>query len=311
MNANELIDCYVNDVALQLPRRQRNDVAFELRALLQEELQDKAQATGQAVNPALALALLRTFGSPRDVAARYRPSLTIVAPEDGHKFLRATVIGLAIIWVAGLIAILQQPIHSGDDLIRALAHWWASTVIPSMIWPGILVVGFGLAGWTRRRWPRTSVWTPRTGRHIGDGRVGQAMALAGILAGVFVLVDPHWLLDFFWSGRAAPSAYEALTYTEPFLQRQAPWLLLLILLNIPLMVTIIVKGRRSAAVQRLEAGLALLTCAAMVWTLLDGPAFVSPVSDHTFKTALVLLVAIVLIQLGIKRYRSVNPRPAM
>ena len=39
MNANDVIECYVNEVAVQLPRAQRNDVAFELRALLQEELQ--------------------------------------------------------------------------------------------------------------------------------------------------------------------------------------------------------------------------------------------------------------------------------
>ena len=34
MNAQELIETYVTDVAVLLPRRQRNDVAFELRALL-------------------------------------------------------------------------------------------------------------------------------------------------------------------------------------------------------------------------------------------------------------------------------------
>ena len=36
MNANDVIEAYVTDVALRLPRRQRNDVAFELRALLNE-----------------------------------------------------------------------------------------------------------------------------------------------------------------------------------------------------------------------------------------------------------------------------------
>ena len=49
-----------------------------------------------------------------------------------------------------------------------------------------------------------------------------AMGLAGILCGLFVLLDPRWVLDFFWDGRAAPAAYEALTYTDTFLRRQAP-----------------------------------------------------------------------------------------
>ena len=38
MDADALIDTYVNEVAQQLPRKQRSDVAFELRALLREEL---------------------------------------------------------------------------------------------------------------------------------------------------------------------------------------------------------------------------------------------------------------------------------
>lgn len=38
MTPNDVIDSYVADVALKLPRAQRNDVAFELRALLREEV---------------------------------------------------------------------------------------------------------------------------------------------------------------------------------------------------------------------------------------------------------------------------------
>ncbi len=123
MNANDVIESYVTDVAVRLPRKQRNDVAFELRALLNEGLQDKAAAAGRpadADDPAIATEFLRAFGRPEDVAARYRPTLTIIDPADGPKFLRAAVIGLALIWSLGLFACLQQPIHSADDLIRAL-----------------------------------------------------------------------------------------------------------------------------------------------------------------------------------------------
>ncbi len=80
MNVSDLIETYVTDVAVQLPRRQRNDVAFELRALLGEELQAKAEASGRAVDTAMTTDLLRDFGHPDVVAARYRPVLTIIAP---------------------------------------------------------------------------------------------------------------------------------------------------------------------------------------------------------------------------------------
>ena len=66
------------------------------------------------------------------------------------------------------------------------------------------------------------------------------------------LLHPRWALDFFWGGRAAPAAYQALTYTDAFLQHQAPWLLALLLFNIPVFIAVIVKGRWTATLRRIE-----------------------------------------------------------
>ncbi len=309
MNANEVIESYVTDVAVQLPRKQRNDVAFELRALINEELQAKAEAAGRGVDAAMATEYLRAFGRPEDVAARYRPALTIVDPADGHTFLRAAVIGLAILWFLGLLVSLRQPIDSGWGFLRALGQWWGTTVIPSLWWPGMLVVGFGAASWARRRWPPTSEWKPRAGDRIHGGRAAMVMGLVGILCGLFVLLDPRRLLDVLFGGGAAPAAYEALTYTDTFLQRQAPFLLALILLNIPLFITVIVYGRWSAMMRRIEMGLGLVTCAVMVWTVVDGPVLIAPSGDRTAKSLMALIVAFVLIDLGIKLHRRVRPTP--
>jgi hypothetical protein len=309
MNANDVIDSYVLDVAVQLPRKQRNDVAFELRALINEGLQDKAEATGRAVDAAMATEFLNAFGRPEEVAARYRPTLTIIDPADGHAFLRATVIGLAIIWLLGLLVRLLQPIDPPGGLLGALGQWWASTVIPSLWWPGVLVVGFAGTAWSRRRWPQASPWKPRAGNRIHGGRIALVMGIVGIACGLSTLVHPRWLLDFFWSGHAAPSAYVALTYADTFLQGQAPWLLALLLLNIPMLVSVIVQGCWTPLTRRLQAGLALLTCAVMAWTIADGPVFVSPASDRTTKFLLVLIVGFTLVDMGIKRYRRVRPSP--
>ena len=309
MNAKDVIDSYVTEVALRLPRRQRNDVAFELRALIDEGLQDKAEAAGRAVDAAIATEFLQAFGRPEDVAARYRPTLTIVDPADGRRFLRATVVGLALIWFLGLLAALQQPLDSGDDFVRALAQWWGGTVIPSLWWPGVLVVGFGLAAWGRRRWPGAAVWKPRAADRIHGGRFGLALGLVGMSCGVYVLLDPRWVLDVVWDGRAAAVAYESLTYTDTFLQRQAPWLLALLLLNIPFFLTVLAVGRWSAILRRIESGLSLITCAVLVWTILDGPVFKTDVSDKTAKFLAALIVVFTLMHFAIKAYRSVKPMP--
>jgi hypothetical protein len=310
MNANDVIESYVTDVAVQLPRRQRNDVAFELRALLHEGLQAKAEAAGRGVDAALATEFLQAFGRPVDVAARYRPALTIIEPTDGPTFLRAAAIGLAILWSLGLWLCLRQPIASVGDFLRALGQWWGTTVIPSLWWPGLLVVGFGAASWVRRRWPQTSEWKPRPGDRIHGGRAALVMGLVGVLCGLFVLLDPRWLLDALFGGRAAPAAYEAFTYTDTFRRLQAPCLLVLLLLNVPLFLAVLVNGRWSALLRRLEMGLSLVTCAVMAWTALDGPVFLAPSSDRTVKFFLALLVAVTLLNLVVKLYRSVRPTPS-
>jgi hypothetical protein len=310
VNAKEVIEAYVTDVATQLPRGQRNDVAFELRALLGEELQARVDAAGREADADMATELLRAFGRPAEVAARYRPTLTIIDPADGHFFLRATVVGLVVVWTLGLLVSLRAPIGSASDLLVALGYWWGNTVIPSLWWPGLLVVYFGVASWSRRRWPRSAEWKPRPSDHIHGGRAALALALVGILLGLFILLEPRRVLDVFWGGRAAPAAYEALTYTESFRRQLGPWLLVLVALNIPLFVTTLVSGRRSRLMRRVEVALSLVDCAVLSYTALAGPVFMTASSDRTAKFLLLLIVAVTLLDLLIKQRRSVRPAPS-
>lgn len=309
MNAKDLIEAYVADVAVLLPRSQRNDVAFELRALLHEDLSAKAEEAGREPDATMATELVRAFGRPAEVAARYRPTLTIIDPADGRSFLRATMIGLAVIWGAGLWVHLIEPVLSGSDFLQALARWWLGDVIPSLWWPGVLVVGYGLASWSRRHRPQASEWKPRAGDATDASRVALGVAVVAILCGLAVLANPSWLLDVVWGGRAAAAAYEALTYTETFLKRQAPWLLGLLLLYVPLYFSVLVKGRWSPLLRRFEDALAFAICVMMMWTVVDGPIFMAPAGDRIAKPCLVLLTAMTLILWGIQLYRRVRPSP--
>ena len=68
MDADAVITAYVADVAARLPRRRRGDVAFELQALLAEELQGVAAAEGRA--PDAPMATLLQPKSPTATARR-------------------------------------------------------------------------------------------------------------------------------------------------------------------------------------------------------------------------------------------------
>lgn len=309
MNPNQLIESYVADVAARLPRRQRNDVAFELRALLAEELAGKAEFAGREADATMAMELLRGFGRPADVAARYQPALTLIDPVDGRAFLRLALIGVGIICLALALAALRMPLATGNDLLRAFVFWWGSIFSPSLAWLGLLVFGFGSAAWARRRWPESAEWKPRTGDHLPINRTAMAMGVIGILCGVYLLANPAWLLDVFLGGRAAPAAYEALAYTESFYQRQAPWLFGLLLLNVPILIALIVKGRWTTGLHRVYDVHGLLTCAVAAWALVGGPIFRMPTADGFMKLGLLAAIVWTLIVYGLRWSRGVKPRP--
>ncbi len=309
MNANDVIESYVTDVAVKLPRKQRNDVAFELRALINEGLQDKAEETGRVVDVDMAIEFCRAFGRPDDVAARYRPILTIIDPADGYAFMRASIIGMVILSCLLLLKTFSYPNEPSVAFLSILGHWWAQTVNASIWWLGLLVAGFGMASWSRRRSPQTSQWKPSASDRLVGGRAGLVFAIIGILFGALILLEPTRILDFFWNGQAAPAAYAALTYTDTFLGRQAPILFALILLNVPIMVFAIVQGRWPAGTRRFETVMSLVNCAVIVWAVMDGPMLMTSVADQTAKFFMLLIVVITLIDLGIKLLRRVRPSP--
>lgn len=309
MNASEILTCYVADVARELPRRMRNDVAFELQALLQEELAAKAEDTGRAPDAALAMELLQAFGAPSEVAQRYQPALTLIDPVDGPRFLRATWIGLGVIWGLGLLAQFRTPSPSGWDLLRILQGWWGGVVLPSFWWPGVLVAGFGLAAWARRRWPRESAWKPRAEDRLAAGRVAQAFGLLGILAGVWVLSAPGDRLMQLSQGAMHPAVREIFAYTDAFRTQLLPWLLLVLGLHLPLGLAALVQGRRSALVRGLSVGVDALAAAVMLLALARGPVFQAQPPDRAFRAALLATLVYFAVHYGLRLLRQVRPQP--
>lgn len=155
MKAKDVIDSYLEDVARRLPRRERSDLLVELRTLIEEGLRDRADSSGRPPDAEMAVDLLRGFGTPADVAARYRPTLLLIAPEDGPVVLRAAVVGLVCILVLGLLVpLFHASGRSVDEVVRSLGQWWLGTLLASLWWPGLLLVCFAGARYLQERRPR-------------------------------------------------------------------------------------------------------------------------------------------------------------
>jgi HAAS domain-containing protein len=95
----DLIDRYVHEVGRSLPRRQRADVQAELNSLLREKLEEEAHRQGRTVDEPLAAEVLREFGSPEEIADRYRPEQYLIGPRLYPAF-RATATGIVVVLAA-------------------------------------------------------------------------------------------------------------------------------------------------------------------------------------------------------------------
>ena len=78
----ELLDRYLDAIAVELPKEKQPDIIRELRANLLDLVDAAREDKGSELTEAELGQLLQKHGHPVDVAQRYAPDLPLVAAED-------------------------------------------------------------------------------------------------------------------------------------------------------------------------------------------------------------------------------------
>jgi hypothetical protein len=113
----DLIDRYVNEVGVHLPANLRADVEAELRSLLNDSVDERARGTGRAPDDELAADVVRAFGRPKDVAARYAPQARyLIGPGLYPGYSLAVRLVVAVIAVVILVLLALGRYHHEGDL---------------------------------------------------------------------------------------------------------------------------------------------------------------------------------------------------
>jgi hypothetical protein len=296
MDAQAVIDAYVEDVVRRLPVKQREGLALELRGLLSEMLDDRAAAAGRAADDALVLDMLRGFGAPAEVAARYRaPGAVIVPPEQTRAFAWTAMVGVALQWALSLPAVFDgQP----------LAQWWFGHGLGALWWPGLMVtfslVGMGLRG---RRW-LAPAWKPRL---VDPDRVHRGWLAFG-LSWYAVAVLAMACLPMLVGQLPAPVA-RALAFDPQFLHQRA-WLALpLWLADLATRAWVLREGRWTRALRRGDVATSLAFIALLLWWIWAGPMFLNQDADATAKAAIALVALLIAVDLAVKWHRGRGRAP--
>lgn len=300
MKPNELIEAYVDDVVRHIDRKQRNDVGVELRALLGDELQALSDGAGRPADAQVTMDLLRRFGRPEDVAARYRkPGFAIIEAADAATFVKLSAIGMIGIWALGLVVTFRD----GGGLER-LGHWWMNWGLGAFWWPGFLVVCSGIASWVRRRFPVVDDWMPHAIDRDRINRWAWVLALAFWVPGLIWLTAPAQYAEDLTGGRLAREFYDSLAYDDGFRQVRLPILLTLMTIQLAFYAGIVAQGRWRKVTRRIDIALSTAITAVLVWSLAAGPVFRGEVSNEMTRGILALIVVIVVVDIGMKLYRE-------
>lgn len=302
MDATEVIDSYIHDVARRLPRGKRNDVAFELRALLADDLQARAEAEGRSPDREMAVAMAREFGRPAAVAVRYYRPFTIIEPSDTWSFLLAAIAGGTL---AGLLVSLghgSAPSHETTQ--RANAAFLA--------WLGVLVVVFGVKNLILRYRPDAFAWTPRPVRDTDSASRAGALGLALMwLALLACYLAPGRIAELVSGGRVTAGT---LAYSGSFTSDwRMPWLTGLLAIAAGLQLVVAADGRWRPSTRWARIAVIALISLQLGWHASYGAIFENPHTDRLAIPAFAWLSGIIFIGCGIllyHEYNRVRPAPA-
>jgi hypothetical protein len=123
-----LIDKYIAEVGKYLPRKNRADIEAEIRSTLEDMLDERKQGDGPADEETV-FQLLKQYGSPREVAAKYKTHQYLIGPRLFPIFetvLRIVLIVVASASVIGLAVSLVKTNLTGPQFLSALGQWFGS-----------------------------------------------------------------------------------------------------------------------------------------------------------------------------------------
>lgn len=195
--ANELIERYLYKVGEELPAKQRDDVKAELRSLLLDALEDRAAEAGRPVDEEVAVEVLRAFGHPEEVAARYQPSgQYLIGPRLFPVFVgvaKIILVGLAVLFsIFVIISLVAYPGRMPEMFRPASVLDFVDSYVKFALLNLALLVGvFAIIERVQAKRPASeerAEWDPRELPAIPDSADPERISQAGLVFKIYAIV---------------------------------------------------------------------------------------------------------------------------
>ena len=289
--AHQLIERYVREVERNLPKRQRSDVAAELRSLLEDALNDRALSAERPPDEDLAAEVLRDFGEPDEVAERYLPAERyLIGPRLYPAYLLVVKIVLFAVGGIMLLSFAAGLLTNTERLPEFLRSQSVGNLLGEFIKLafvnlGLLTLVFAIIERVSAQKPSSDTeakkeWNPRELPRIEEperisavGRVAQIYVIL-LLAAVFNFFPEYFGLVYFTDERVYAVSIWALglNLSAPVMNA---WWFMALAMNMALLRV----GRWTAGLRWWEFGLGVTGGLIVYWVLATAD---TPVIDATW-----------------------------
>ena len=136
----EHLDRYLQSVGRHLPAARRVDILAELRANLEAQLDERAEALGRPLTATEEEAWVKQLGSPLQMAARYLPQQSLIGP--GLFPIYWYVLRLVFFWVTAVFLVANgvtfalhgaTAAEAGQTLLQLPRAWFISAAWVTLI----------------------------------------------------------------------------------------------------------------------------------------------------------------------------------
>jgi hypothetical protein len=295
----EWIDRYVNEVGRRLPANQRADVEREIRSLIEDEAAGRLEAQeqqglGQLDAEATVLAVLRQFGAPQEMAAKYQAPRYLIGPAMFPIFQIVLGIVLAVTAFASLFGLAVAAGTGGVPSLGDSLGNLFNNILQAFGSVTLIFVALERLG-VRASLKRAETWDPRSLPPVKDEQrvnvfetaveIGFSAALLGLAVNYLNGVTGAVLMNGEW--QPFPLFSQALL-------QYIPWLMVLWGADIVVNIALLARGRWEPATRIAALVLAGAT-AILFYQILVGPPIAAwaPL-DPAFKVTAAIIFAVSL-----------------
>lgn len=157
----DLIDRYLHAVRKRLPRHQRDDITAELRDILLSQIEAEEATRGRRLTDDEIAAMLKRFGRPMTVAARYGAANYLIGPALYPAYLVCLKL---VAWLLGPIAGLSLllSVATSDDPFSQVASHLLLFAVVALVHFAIITLIFARVERAATVGTHADTWDPRS-----------------------------------------------------------------------------------------------------------------------------------------------------